>query len=77
MSIVEKIEQDLFNAMKEKNAEIVRTLRMAMSSIKYAEKEKRESLDDLGVISVLQKEVKIRQETMEDAKKGKPARYYR
>ncbi|HOJ02003.1 MAG TPA: GatB/YqeY domain-containing protein [Anaerolineaceae bacterium] len=70
MSIVEKIEQDLFNAMKEKNAEIVRTLRMAMSSIKYAEKEKRESLDDLGVISVLQKEVKIRQETMEDAKKG-------
>ena len=70
MRIIEKIEQDLFAAMKEKNSDSVRTLRMAMSSIKYAEKEKREQLDDLAVIGVLQKEIKIRQETMEEAKKG-------
>jgi len=70
MRIVEMIEQDLFAAMKEKNSDSVRTLRMAMSSIKYAEKEKREQLDDLAVIGVLQKEIKIRQETMEEAKKG-------
>ncbi|RJQ40582.1 MAG: GatB/YqeY domain-containing protein [Anaerolineaceae bacterium] len=70
MKIVEKIEQDLFNAMKEKDAMMVRTLRMAMASIKYVEKEKREQLDDLEVITVLQKEIKIRQETMEEAKKG-------
>ena len=70
MYIIEKIEQDLFAAMKEKNSVTVRTLRMAMSSIKYAEKEKREQLDDLAVIGVLQKEIKIRQETMEEAKKG-------
>ncbi|MHB8806591.1 MAG: GatB/YqeY domain-containing protein [Anaerolineaceae bacterium] len=70
MRIVEKIEQDLFAAMKEKDSDKVRTLRMAMSSIKYAEKEKREQLDDLAVIGVLQKEIKIRQETIEEAKKG-------
>jgi len=70
MRIVEKIEQNLFAAMKEKDSDKVRTLRMAMSSIKYAEKEKREQLDDLAVIGVLQKEIKIRQETIEEAKKG-------
>lgn len=70
MSIIEKVEQDLFHAMKEKNSETVRTLRMAMSSIKYAAKEKREQLDDLAVIGILQKEIKIRQETIEEAKKG-------
>ncbi|MGV8027354.1 MAG: GatB/YqeY domain-containing protein [Anaerolineaceae bacterium] len=70
MKIVERIEQDLFAAMKDKNSDMVRTLRMAMSSIKYAAKEKREELDDLAVIGVLQKEIRIHQETIEEAKKG-------
>lgn len=70
MKIVEKIEQDMFNAMKEKDADTVRALRMALSSIKYAAKEKRGELDELAIIAVLQKEVKIRQETIEEAKKG-------
>ena len=38
MTIVEKIENDLKEAMREKNAAVVRTLRTAMSSIKYVEK---------------------------------------
>ena len=70
MTIVDNIEKDLYAAMREKNADMVRTLRTAMSSIKYVEKEKQEKLDDLSVIAVLQKEIKIRQETIEDAKKG-------
>lgn len=70
MKIVENIEKDLIAAMKEKNSEIVRTLRMAMASIKYAEKEKREPLEELEVINVLQKEIKVRQESIEEAKKG-------
>jgi len=70
MNITEKIEQDLHIAMREKNTAVVRALRMAMSSIKYVEKENRSSLDDLGVIAVLQKEIKIRHETMEEAQKG-------
>lgn len=70
MKIIEQIEQDIKTAMKEKNTDVIRTLRLAMSSIKYVEKEKQEKLDDLGLITVLQKEIKIRQETIEEAKKG-------
>ena len=70
MNIVEKIEQDTFAAMREKKNDVIRTLRMAMASIKYAEKEKRAPLDELAVIAVLQKEIKIRQESIEEAKKG-------
>ncbi len=70
MTIVERIEQDLRSAMKAKNSDEVRTLRMAMSSIKYVEKESRKDLDDTGVIAVLQKEIKIRNETIDEAKKG-------
>ena len=70
MSIVERIEEDMYNAMREKDSDKVRTLRMALSSIKYAAKEKRTELDDLAVIAVLQKEIKIHQETIEEAKKG-------
>ena len=70
MKMIEQIEQDIKTAMKEKNADVIRTLRLAMSSIKYVEKEKQEKLDDLGLVAVLQKEIKIRQETIEEAKKG-------
>ena len=70
MTIVERIEQDLRTAMKAKNSDEVRTLRLAMSSIKYVVKESRKDLDDTGVIAVLQKEIKIRNETMDEAKKG-------
>ncbi len=70
MSIVERIEEDMYNAMREKDSDKVRTLRMALSSIKYAAKEKRTELDDLAVIAVLQREIKIHQETIEEAKKG-------
>jgi len=70
MHITENIEQDLHSAMRDKDAVKLRALRMAMASIKYVEKENRKPLDDLGVIAVLQKEIKIRNETMEEAKKG-------
>jgi len=70
MKIVENIEKDLFAAMKDKKSDIVRTLRMAMASIKYAEKDKRKPLDELEVVNVLQKEIKVRQESIEEAQKG-------
>ena len=70
MKIVENIEKDLFAAMKDKKSDIVRTLRMAMASIKYAEKEKLKPLEELEVINVLQKEIRVRQESIEEAKKG-------
>ena len=70
MKITENINKDLFAAMRDKKSDVVRTLRMAMASIKYAEKEKRKPLEELEVVNVLQKEIKVRQESIEEAKKG-------
>ncbi len=46
------------------------TLRMVLAAIKLVEVEKRGSLDQNAILSVLQKEVKVQQEAIEDAKKA-------
>jgi len=65
---------ELQNALKEairKNDSIRKgTLRMALTSVRMAEDRKRDELDDDEVIGVLQKEIKSRQETVEDAQKA-------
>jgi len=45
-------------------------LRMALSAIRLAEVEKREALDESAVLTILQKEVKTRQESIEEAKRA-------
>jgi len=47
-----------------------RTLRMALSAIRLAEIESKQTLDDATVMAVLQKEVKSRQEAIAEAKKA-------
>jgi len=63
-----KLEAALKVAMKSGDEMGKRTLRLAVSSIKNAEIEKREPLDDAAVIAILQKEVKMRRESIEGAK---------
>lgn len=46
------------------------TIRMVLAAIKLAEVENRGPLDQAGVTSVLQKEVKVQHEAIEDAKKA-------
>lgn len=70
MSLLEKLNQDLKEAMKAKDETRKRVLRLALSAVKLVEVEKQEELDDAAVIGVLQKEAKSRQETIEDAKKA-------
>ena len=43
---------------------------MAISSVKLVEIEQKKPLDDQAIIAVIYKEVKIRKEKIEDAKKG-------
>jgi uncharacterized protein YqeY len=66
--------EDLQNEMKEalRSGDKVRleTLRLALSAIKLAEVDKRKSLDEMELLSVLQKEVKMRHESISDAKKA-------
>jgi uncharacterized protein YqeY len=70
MSLLEKLNQDLKEAMKAKDETRKRVLRLALSAVKLAEVEKQEELDDDAVIAVLQKEAKSRQETIDDAEKA-------
>ena len=70
MDTKQKLEAALKNAMRSDDKLAKNTLRLALSSIKLAEVEKGQSLDDLTIIMILQKEVKSRQETIREAKKA-------
>ena len=67
----------LNNAVKEsmKSGDEVRkrTIRMTLAAIKQVEVDRRISLDDAAVISILQKEIKLRKEALEEAQKANRA----
>ena len=71
MSIKANIEKDIIDAMRSGQVMRKNTLRMALSAIKLAEIEKGGSLDDAVVLTVLQKEIKSRRETILDAERAK------
>ena len=70
MNTQEKLKQALKDAMRARDALRKRVVRMAMTAIKNAEIEKGDSLDEPEVLSILQKEVKARHETIEGAEKA-------
>ena len=70
MSTKEKLTQSLKEAMKAKDDRRKRVVRMAMTSIKNAEIDKKGELEEPDVLAILQKEVKARHETIEGAKKA-------
>lgn len=69
----QELEQSLKDALRAGDEVRKRTLRMLLSAIKLAEVEKRMPLDEAGLRSVLQRELKVRQETIADAERaGRP-----
>ncbi len=68
MDTKEKLQSELKEALRSGNNVRKSTIRMAMSSIKMAEVEKGSALDEPSLISIIQKEIKIRQESIQDAK---------
>ncbi len=50
-----------------------RTVRMVLAAVKQVEVDKRVELDDVAVINLVQKEVKNRRESLEEAKKANRA----
>jgi uncharacterized protein YqeY len=66
----ENIETRLKDAMRSKDEVGKRTFRMILSAVKLAEVEKHATLDEPGLLAVLQKEVKTRQESMAEAEKA-------
>jgi hypothetical protein len=70
MTLSEQLQAALKDAMRAGDELTKRTLRMVISAIRLNEVEKGAKLDDAGVIAVLQKEVKSRQESISDAQKA-------
>jgi uncharacterized protein YqeY len=69
MVLKERLEKELLEAMRSKDDVRKRTIRLTISTIKLAEVEKGETLDDAAIMNLLYKEIKMRQETIVEAKK--------
>lgn len=70
MSLKETISQDIINAMKQGEKGVVLTLRMLQSSIKNKEIQVMREIDYQEVLSVIEREVKMRKEAMEGFESG-------
>jgi hypothetical protein len=70
MSIKSELEASLKDAMRSGDEVRKRTVRMAIAAIRMAEVEQSKVIDDLAAITILQKEVKSRQEAIADAKRA-------
>ncbi len=67
MSIKETINDKLKEAMRNHDEDGKRVYRMILSSVKFAEKTAGKELEDNEVVQILQKELKIRKETLAEA----------
>jgi len=73
MNIKTQLNDSMKDAMKSGDEIRKRTVRMVLAAVKQAEVDKRTELDDTAVIALLQKEVKNRRESLEEAKKAERA----
>lgn len=70
MSLKIELENGLKDALRKSDEVRKRTIRMAMATAKLLEVEKGKPLDDNDILAVLQKELKTREETIAEAKRG-------
>jgi hypothetical protein len=65
MTLREKLEQDLHEAMRQRDARRKGVLRMALSTIQTAEATRKDPLPDDEIVVLLRKEVKRREEALQ------------
>lgn len=70
MELKDQIKNDLKVAMLEKDTDTRDTLRMMQAAIKQVEIDGGEPLDNDGVLGILQKQAKMRRESMDEYEKG-------
>lgn len=70
MDLKTQLNNALKEAMKAGDEVRKRTVRMVLAAIKQAEVDRQVVLDESGVLSILQKEIKSRQESLEEARKA-------
>jgi uncharacterized protein YqeY len=70
MSLKDRITEDMKAAMRAKESERLGTIRMITAAIKQREVDERIQLDDVQVLSVIEKMIKTRKESIEQFKIG-------
>ena len=70
MSLKDRIQDDLKQAMRERNQARVDTLRLLTAAIKQREVDERVTLDDTQVLAVIDKLIKRSRESIEQYQKG-------
>jgi uncharacterized protein YqeY len=70
MSLKDRITEDMKAAMRARESERLGTIRMITAGIKQREVDERIVLDDVQVLSVIDKMIKMRKESIEQFKSG-------
>lgn len=70
MTLKETLNNRLKDAMRASDEDGKRIYRMALSSIKYVEKEQGKELNEEDTLQIIQKEIKIRRESLSEALKS-------
>jgi uncharacterized protein YqeY len=70
MELKQQLENALRQAMRSNDDLSKQTIRMALAAIKFAEIEKGKPVDEAGISAILQKEIKSRRESIQDAEKA-------
>ncbi len=70
MELKTQLENALREALRSRDDVRKQTIRMALSAIKFTEIEKGKPVDEAGISAILQKEIKSRRETIQDAEKA-------
>ena len=68
--MLEKFQQDMIKAMKEKNKEELSVLRMAKGAMDKIRIDQKKEVDDQLLIEVIAKEIKSRNDSIAEFKKG-------
>ncbi|MCS7294011.1 MAG: GatB/YqeY domain-containing protein [Chloroflexota bacterium] len=69
-TLKERLQADLADALRSKDEVRKAALRMVLAAIRNAEIEQQRPLDDAGVIAVLQKQAKLRRESIAEFERG-------
>jgi uncharacterized protein YqeY len=70
MALREQLNEDIKTAMKAREADRLAALRLMLSAVKQREVDERITLDDAGVISVVEKMIKQRKDSIEQFEKA-------
>ena len=73
MTIKTQLNDSMKDAMKSGDEVRKQTVRMVLAAVKQVEVDKRTELDDMAVMNLIQKEMKNRRESLEEAKKANRA----